>query len=399
MQKIDIEIEAFEKQMLSAPFEQTEPLPPKKIKREKTKMFGTFSAKTIEGKDAFWRPQPGRYYRDSYMNYFQSAYEARFGEKLTNIDEVSRRFNLEYNELRNCGVIMPQGGRIELPPQKDYENMALLRRVFGYLAETKEGSYPALEAVKEKLTKRGYNSPVRGITVLTLAMGSKCWNPAKINRAVYAAREAAYRKHNYRCSLMTAARAVEVVGVHSPGKAATVAYAISMGLPTPASYREARDFVLAVITARTEGFQTVDGEEIAVLPGDPTIKLGVTRHDTVSREGWRHRRAFMFRAGSDSYHTTDGSFPRAIRALRQKRAARETLLKIEKIIKNGDSCPLIYLEDSSRAGNCLHGTEAFMREYGLKGKIASLEKVYKIAEMTGNTFAMNAVKEAVKQIA
>lgn len=385
-----------------------------------------FSAKTPEGKDAFWKPSDliHRNWRSSYINYFLSSYRERFEknmpeeERLTStkgidnygrdrdyledraLDRVSAALGLEDNELR-CNLPYGVGrGIYGLKADVDKRNMKYLKRTFGFLGAVKEGNFPALDSLVKGMTGRGYNSPHAIISIQSLAIRSKCFNPGKLNRAIYAAREAARSKHGYRCSFKTAARAVAVVGVRSPGKAATVALAISFGFDRPRHYREARDFVIKVLLAKRKGrFKDVDG--VLTSTRERVSKGPVKRYKAVWLEdGWRYITGYLFTAGEDSYHCADGTdWKWGIRNLKKKRSLRVENLNLTAIISNSNSSPLIYVEDSYAAGNCLPGTREFLRENGISTdtRIISLKKVYDIA-IKGNELAMNAVKEAVRHL-
>ncbi|MEA3453609.1 MAG: hypothetical protein U9R12_01620 [Candidatus Caldatribacteriota bacterium] len=401
--KIIENIDAFASEMMSAkPFRNhlvSKPTQTKII------VVGTFIPKTGEGRNAFWAPDGGmKRYRDSYAKYYIDSFKSVFGlEDGSSIDDVSYHLGLEGNELRIC-LPINSGGRIYLSPEEDDRNMSVVRRTFGYLVAVKKGGYPALDAVAASKVGRGYNSPNRGVTLLTLARGSRCFNPGKLNRAVYAAREAARVKHGYRCSLRTAARAVEVVGVRSPGKAATVAYSSALGLDEPVSYRAARDFVVEVLLAKRRGFKDIDGVPTSLRRRES--KGSLKRYEAIWLEaGWRHVKGFLFVIGEDSFHMPHShgwgrgksGWSQAIRVLKSRREFRKENLKIENMFSK-DSCHLIYMSDSLAAGNCEVGTREFMRKHGLEGQIAPLEQVYKIA-LGGNNLAMNAVKEAAKHVA
>jgi len=211
---------------------------------------------------------------------------------LLDFDDLSTAMLLRSNELRNSNLIIWEGGWAEMPSSRAKEIFDRGARAIGFAAALKEGGYPALSAFARKgvsIRPEAANSTPAGIWLswLHLVEMTKCWNPGKLERALWAAREAfnvKFPSAGGKVSWQVLGRALATVGLRSPGKAAIVARAIQLGLPwatwNKPLYREARDFLIASL--RGEKI-TVGEEEVLLINVRGSLKNEYGRELTLYR--------------------------------------------------------------------------------------------------------------------
>ena len=68
--------------------------------------------------------------------------------------------------------------------------------------------------------------------------------------------------------------------------------------------------------------------------------------------------------------------------------------EVEEVV-NPDMGVLVYLEDSSAVGNCQAGTNVWLHDMGLSGKLAPLHVIHAAAERSNHSLARNVVKHVV----
>jgi hypothetical protein len=225
-------------------------------------------------------------------------------------DDVSKAMRLRENELRNSNLVIWQGGWSEMEASLAKEIFDRGARAVGFAAALNTERYPALESFARKgvsIRPDAANSTAAGtwISWYSLVEMTKCWNPGKLERALWAVREAfnvKFPSAEGKVSWQVLGRALATVGVRSPGKAAIVARAIQLGLSWSRwdlpLYREARDFLVAIMR---DGKKEIDGVETVIF-SSPIRKDG----KEVYRAFFQGRNNMGFKAGYVIYHRLYG---------------------------------------------------------------------------------------------
>lgn len=414
------------------------------VSAEKIEVVGVFTPKTQEAQEALELQMPefdgagieedtttceptAWYSRDTFLAELFRFLSKRKGDLIEDERTLGTYLGVEPNWFRNTYVFSGlnlQGGRGErILISKADEMFGELRRVasnmelvmqygFSLVGENEDEtapwrhSYPALRSIALRaLSGRGANSPATG-KALPEYKGFFNNSVAKVERTIWAVKETALTKHNIKISFELALEAISIVGVRAVSKAATVAFALKLGAYVR-SYRDARDFVVSYLTAKSnDDVKVIDGVEsfghVKVFE-----KGAITGFSCFVKEVWdrkpHYAPGFVFvHKVEGSYHEQNNnnkySLERALQAFKERKAQRLSQLEIEAAIAQ-ESGVLVYLQDSYNAGNCVAGTEDWMRNQGFSGqKLVPLYKVYEAAISSNNQLAMNVVKKVVAEV-
>lgn len=334
------------------------------------------------------------------------------------VDNVAEAILLRHNEIRNSNLCFWDGGYTEVSMELADAIFERSRRVLGiadaFIPKKGERSaYPALfgfarQAVRDGMGANSYAADHNG-SWYKLIQRTHCWNPGKLERSLWAARESYNKKfpsQGNHVSWLVLGRALYVVGVNSPSKTAIVARAIQLGWDRNGHYGNARDFLVYAIMAEQKATE-VDGVEtytIKEVANKGAIRIREALVRSYRGWGWEHQFLFIHQI-EGSYHYRGNRIDRwawkeALKAFKSRRKDRMSDEDLEVAVNATDRCHLIWVEDSMDAGNCIPGTEAWMERHGIRGrKFVSLKEVYKVAKREGNPLALNAVKEAVVRLA
>ena len=411
---------------------------------KKINVFGKFFPKTPEGKKAFWKPILRRYNITSKK---LEAYAVRYavdrgwlnpeeaaeqpyswsGNVTPGIDNLSLSLGLEKNSLRNSGWgFCYLGDEEDVSESRKADRYLAVAQFLGFMialeSTNEEGklNYPALAAIQRRARSgRGHNSPATGKFVhqynaVRYKMNKGEKSPGALERKIWAVKEAALKKHRVHISFEMALEAIGVVGLHAVSKAATVAYALKLGgasyeywsedFSPFRTYKEAREFVVNVITARKSEAVVLDEVETYLID-EPQKKGAIMAQKAVwfHKPEYRGARAHWV-IGTVFQHPVEGSFhtkkgwEMALYTFRERKKLRLESAGLTELT-HPDKGILVYLQDSYDAGNCIPGTTEWLNRVGFSGKkILPLWQVYEAAVKSGNQLAMNVVKKVVAEV-
>jgi hypothetical protein len=260
---------------------------------------------------------------ESYVSKRAQAYGLLEGGGLLaySYDEVAEALLLPRGELRLTDLCWPTGGWDIAPAEDAVEVWNRSARAIGFGAAIQSGAYPAMLAFSEGEHR---------ISWYSLVQKTRCWNPGKLERALWAAREAFGKKFpsaEGRVSWHVLGRALATVGVRSPGKAAVVARAIQLGFAWDAQARfsQARDFLVTVLSPKNgKVLKTLNDEGTEIFLIDYISKKGnIAAHWGTWKDGWRNNVGYVFEhAKCGIFRTTTQknkwAWKEAIRAFKKK---------------------------------------------------------------------------------
>lgn len=234
------------------------------------------------------------------------------GSDCRTIEDLGEVIYLRWNELRNSELVVWTGGYSEYPKTVLDSIYERSRRALGFARafipeEGERSAYPALYAFARAAVSDGKGvwseAARRNGSWLVLLQETRCWSPGKLERALWAAREAFNTKfpsQEGRVSWLVLGRALRVVGVRSPGKAAIVARAIQLGWQDDIHalrnkhtlFRSAREHLVDAMRAervasKVEGMRTYPLKEIR-RRGNITLYEAMVRRN----HGWRRELCF-----------------------------------------------------------------------------------------------------------
>ncbi len=285
-------------------------------------------------------------------------------------------------------------------PEGAEEIVSWYKRFAGWIRTAAE--LPALRKVLVRgMSPNGVNSPYT--EVYPDWMFKRFPSPHKLEKLLWATRERAEGilkrwGNGYHPSWVDIYHFLEKT--ERVGKAAIIAVAKTLtSRKYFRFYRDARDFLTQLAIARREWVKdTSDGVEILRSPEPVYTKLGISVYRALyqTRYGKYYFGSTAISKSGETYHHAYADHPEsvlrdAIRSWKRRRELESQNREIVDFVNGARGyCPLVTVEDSYAAGNCVPGTQAWMREHGFVGDIFPAKALLPYIE---NNLVLNVLKQ------
>ena len=273
--------------------------------------------------------------------------------------------------------------RAKIRMEKGHAEVAIdgYLRTAGFLRATARSRLPALKKVLEKTQGNGANSPYTYFSVFSLA--TKLRSPGRAERLLWKVKkraEAILFSYDGDVSPSWRSIAEALLITQQIGKAAVIAVAGTVSGKSFPMYRKAREWLVDYHRCCVK--DSSDGVNVRREEKPCVTKLGISVYriamPELTRRGHQVGIDFNFLVstqGGRTYHSLRWGNPHlalreAVQAWREQDRLAEQESEVVEFL-NGEElgfCPLITRIDSTTAGNCLAGTNAWVSRNGWGGR-------------------------------